>query len=350
MNLFYENTLQENFFNYKWFLKDGFPQSKDNSIKENSYKVFGAFISGGGSSMGYKLAGFNHLGGVEYNEKIADMYKENLNPKYLFVEDIREFNKREDLPKELYNLDILDGSPPCTTFSTNGLREKAFGLKKKFAEGGKAQTLDDLVFVYGDTILKLMPKVFLFENVEGFLFSYSKNHYRIFINKLEKEYTLFKFVLNGADMGLPQARKRCFIIGVKKIYNIDFFILNFNEKHVIFKEIIDHSDKKCNLSETNLKYWENAEMGKGVGKFNSDYKVDINKPCNTLRTGYMYNGIYPRKLNKKERLLASSIPLDYKFKTKSQVSFFTGMCVPPLMIANISNQIKIQILDKIYGK
>ena len=90
-----------NNFPYKWFLKNGYP-------KVNGLNVFGTFICGGGSTMGYKLAGFNHLGGVEIDERVADVYKTNHNPKHLFVEDLRRFNEREDLPDELFNLDILD--------------------------------------------------------------------------------------------------------------------------------------------------------------------------------------------------------------------------------------------------
>ena len=86
-------------FAYKWYLKDGYPES-------NGLNVFGTFICGGGSTMGYKLAGFNHLGGVEIDDKLTDVYKTNHNPKYIYTEDIREFNKRTDLPDELYNLDI----------------------------------------------------------------------------------------------------------------------------------------------------------------------------------------------------------------------------------------------------
>ena len=52
-------------FPYKWYLKDGYP-AKD--IEPNNLNVFGTFICGGGSSMGYKLAGFEHLGGVEIDK------------------------------------------------------------------------------------------------------------------------------------------------------------------------------------------------------------------------------------------------------------------------------------------
>ena len=347
MNLFNYSEQQMNKFKYKWQLSCGYPQSKDGSVMKNNYNVFGIFLSGGGSSMGYKLAGFNHLGGVEYNPKIAKMYKENHNPKYLFVEDIRLFNKRDDLPQELYELDILDGSPPCTTFSICGLREKSYGVKKKFAEGGREQTLDDLVFVYADTINKLKPKTFIFENVKGFTMKYAKKYYSGFSNAVVNNYILFDFILNSADMGLPQARERCFIIGARKDLGIEFLSLNYNEIHIPFKNICDHNDKNCNLTKQSTLKWYVTKEGHPISNFRSAIKVYKNKPCATIsnRDG-LYNPYYPRYINTKERCLASSIPLDYKFLDKGSMLFFTGMCVPPLMIANISLQIKEQILDK----
>lgn len=151
-------------FNYKWYLKDGYPQGAG---VENNLKVFGTFVCAGGSSMGYKLAGFDHLGGVELTDHYSKLYKHNHNPKYLYTQDIREFNKREDLPKELYELDLLDGSPPCSSFSTAGAREKLWGKEKKYED--KIQRTDDLVFEYYKTIEKLQPKAFLMENVSGLI-------------------------------------------------------------------------------------------------------------------------------------------------------------------------------------
>jgi DNA (cytosine-5)-methyltransferase 1 len=48
--------------------------------------------------------------------------------------------------KELFDIDILDGSPPCSSFSMSGSREKAWGKNKKFREGQANQVLDDLFF------------------------------------------------------------------------------------------------------------------------------------------------------------------------------------------------------------
>lgn len=104
--------MEEHRFPFNWRMVDGYPAE---GIEPNGMKVFGTFICGGGSSMGYKLAGYDHLGGVELDPKVCEIYERNHHPKYLFAEDLREFNKREDLPEELYHLDVLDGSPPCST-------------------------------------------------------------------------------------------------------------------------------------------------------------------------------------------------------------------------------------------
>lgn len=72
----------------------------------------------------------------------------NHHPKYPFACDIREM-KTMDLPDELFNLDIFDASPPCTSFSMSGNREKDWGKEKVFREGQVSQVLDTLFF---DTI------------------------------------------------------------------------------------------------------------------------------------------------------------------------------------------------------
>jgi DNA (cytosine-5)-methyltransferase 1 len=223
--------MSEHRFPYKWYLKDGYPES-------NGLNVFGTFICGGGSTMGYKLAGFNHLGGVEIDPKIADVYKTNHKPKHLFNEDIREFNKRMDLPKELYNLDILDGSPPCSTFSMAGSREKGWGKEKVFREGQAMQTLDDLVFVYCDTIIKLQPKVFLLENVKGIIQGNAKSYSKKIVQKMTAAgYTVQVFLLNAASMGVPQKRERVFFIGHRKELNYPKLKMEFDERAITFGEI-----------------------------------------------------------------------------------------------------------------
>jgi hypothetical protein len=84
---------------YRWYLSD----LKD--IEQNGLKVFSTFSCGGGSSMGYKLAGYNLLGNCEIDPQMMKIYRKNHNPKYSFLMDIRKFNKLDDLPEELFSMD-----------------------------------------------------------------------------------------------------------------------------------------------------------------------------------------------------------------------------------------------------
>lgn len=102
---------------YNWTLKDA-------QFTKDKGTVFSCFSCGRGSTMGYKLAGYDVIGCNEIDPRMISIYRENHNPKYSFCEPIQEFKKRKYLPKELYNLDILDGSPPCSSFSISGNRAK----------------------------------------------------------------------------------------------------------------------------------------------------------------------------------------------------------------------------------
>lgn len=341
-------------FNYKWYLKDGYPAP---NIQKNNYNVFGTFVCGGGSTMGYKLAGFNHLGGVEIDPKIANVYKLNNNPLFFYNEDIREFNKRNDLPKELYNLDILDGSPPCSTFSMAGSREKAWGKEKQFREGQAKQTLDDLVFVYCDTILKLKPKVFLLENVKGLIQGNAKLYVKQIVSKLSSDYNVQIFLLNAASMGVPQKRERVFIIGYKKEFNLPKLRLEFNEESITFSKIdlgiiekFQHKPRNCDLPYIEI-CKNNASLSTVHPKnhFFNSIKLDYNTVVNTIASGStLYHPKQLRQLEDKELIQVGTYPLDYDFQN-IEPKYLIGMSVPPVMTAQIANQIKIQWLDNIKG-
>ena len=343
-------------FPYKWNLADGYPAP---GIEPNGLKVFGTFICGGGSSMGYKLAGFDHLGGVEIDEKVSAIYERNHHPKYLFTQDLREFNLREDLPDELYQLDILDGSPPCSTFSFAGQREKSWGKEKIFAEGQALQTLDDLVFVYCNTIKKLRPKVFILENVKGLSMGNAKSYLRRIFDTLSVAgYVMQVFVLNAASMGVPQMRERCFVIGHRKEISCPPLRLNFNEPPIVFGEVIDKTDTRKTLpdadmeafskwqpGDTRLYYTRMRLYGKPTG-YTTPW-VQEDKVAKTLTTGQSYLTSIPRDLNEKELLGISTFPQDYDYPNIGRLRFLVGMSVPPVMIAQVANQIYHQWLKNI---
>ena len=330
---------------YRWNLSDGYPET-------NGLNVFGTFICGGGSTMGYKLAGFKHLGGVEIDPKIADVYKANHKPKYLYVEDIRKFNKRTDLPDELYNLDLLDGSPPCSSFSMAGNREKDWGKKKVFKEGQALQTLDDLFFDYIALAKKLQPKVVLAENVKGLIQGNAKNYvHKIKAGFEDAGYKVQLFLLNAASMGVPQKRERVFFICQRNDLNLPKLEMKFNERAIPFSVVKEtNNNKEYEPSELSKQYWSKSEQGYSLSKVHptgswyNHCRLSDNDPSPTLMGDGKYKLLHStecRRLTPTEWALCGTYPLDYNFKNVIP-EYLIGMSVPPIMTAQIANQIYLQ--------
>lgn len=338
-------------FPYRWNLADGYPAK---GIEPNGCKVFGTFICGGGSTMGYKLAGYDHLGGVEIDPKVADVYRLNHKPKYLYVEDIRRFNERDDLPPELYNLDLLDGSPPCSSFSMAGNREKDWGKKKQFREGQEFQRLDDLVFEYVRTIEKLQPKVALLENVKGLITGNAKAYAKNLKTAFEAAgYRVQVFLLNAASMGVPQKRERVFFIGQRKDMGFAPLRLVFDEPAVLFGEIVDKAEQKKDLTDVQFGLWLKQKPSdktladvRGQANGFTDNLVSSNDVCPTITSGGKFIcKQFPRWFNTSEYCSCGSYPQDYNF-IDFDCQYLIGMSVPPVMTAQIANQIWIQWLSK----
>lgn len=333
--------------NYRWKLSDGF------KVASPALRCFGTFTCGGGSAMGYKLAGFDYLGGVELDPEVAKVYNKNLKPKYLFNEDINEFNKRDSIPDELYDLDILDGSPPCSAFSmaSRDGRENVWGKKKHFKEGQKKQVLDDLVFSYVETIKKLQPKTFILENVKGMISGNAKSYCKRIIDKLsESSYKVQIYLLDSSTMGVPQSRERVFFIGRRKNLKLGDLRLKFEQRPICFEEISDDDDKKEKITEKYLGYWNESKEGTSMGLFKSLKKCNSKRPAFTINaTVRHFHPKYKRRLNDRETILAGSFPLDYDFMD-CDVNYLIGMSVPPLMTAGVASEIAKQWFGVKYGE
>jgi DNA (cytosine-5)-methyltransferase 1 len=350
---------------YEWKLQDA-------NFTKDKGTVFSCFACGGGSTMGYKLAGFDVIGMNEIDPKMADCYITNHNPKYPFIEDIRTFKERKDLPKELYNLDILDGSPPCSSFSVAGNREKDWGKQKKFREGQSEQVLDTLFFDFLELAKELQPKIVVAENVKGILMGSAKDYAKRVIESFnEAGYEVQEFVLDASNMGVPQKRERVFFIGIRKdlattlpqnistMFN-DFPLLNlvFTENKIPFGKVRDSGGRK--LSEFMEEIWSHREFG------DSDFSCTNTRFRNKPNTGFGQNYLYdhkvsgtltshedcqvlfdePRYTSVTEACKIGSYPLDYDFR-ESKAHYLIGMSVPPVMVAQIASRLYEDWLSKI---
>lgn len=357
---------KEHKFPYEWTLKDA-------KFTKDKGKVFSCFACGGGSTMGYKLAGFDVLGCNEIDPKMIEAYKVNHKPKYAYLEPIQTFKLRKDLPKELYELDILDGSPPCSSFSMAGNREKDWGKEKKFREGQAKQVLDNLFFDFIDLAKELQPKVVVAENVKGLLQGNAKEYVRRIYTAFEEAgYYCQHFLLDASKMGVPQRRERVFFIALRKdlakpfLHQQDMFTeipkieLNFNEKEILFKEIKEQNNNEYPISDFYKTLWDKRHKGDASfaningrerGKENTGFGTNFlynNNVCGTITTKKDCYCLFdePRYTSFFETKCIGTYPQDYNF-LKLRHEYLIGMSVPPVMTAQIAAEIYNQWLSKL---
>lgn len=347
----------KNTFNYRWSIKDGLPIQ---GIQKHGKKVFTTFSCGGGSSLGYKLSGYDVFAANDIDPEMKKVYVKNHHPKYYFLSDVRKLIE-QDYPPEFYDLDLLDGSPPCSTFSMSGSREKAWGKQKVFREGQAMQTLDDLFFDFIALAKKLQPKVVVSENVRGLIQGNAKGYVKEIFQKFDDAgYETQLFLLNAATMGVPQKRERVFFLSRRKDLNLPKIVLNFNEENVLFKDVKTKNGKlRGELNERMRSIWDrrrlsDADFSSTLAReenkpnlyFNHNYVKD-NKVCNTI-TSNDKNVLYsePRYLNEEEIKLIGTFPQDYDF-LDIDPSYLIGMSVPPVMMAQVAKEVYLQWLSRL---
>ena len=327
---------------WRWTMADDYPKEK------NGLKVFSCFACGGGSTMGYKLAGCEVLGCVEIDPKMNEVYVKNHNPRFNYLMDIREFNKitNEELPPELFNLDILDGSPPCTTFSMAGEREDSWGKKKTFREGQAEQTLDDLSFVFIDTVSKLKPKFVVMENVEGLLLGKAWKYVQEIYKQLhDAGYKVKHWLLKGELMGVPQTRHRVFFVAVREDIGFDLekLDMSFNYEPITYGSIKSGAEKiaKGKMADAIRQRMPKEKIEDVMYRVHGvrsgiTHRMATNDAVFPTQIGdhhdiWTENGNHPSNM---DVVHCSTFPEDYDFNGR-KVEYICGMSVPPIMIKRV---------------
>ena len=336
-----------------WTLKDAY-------MPKDAGTVFSCFACAGGSTMGYKLAGFDVIGCNEIDPKVFAVYNANHHPKHAFVRSIRDMLSM-DLPDEMFNLDILDGSPPCTSFSTAGVRNRDWGKAKRFSEGQAHQRLDDLFFEFIALAKRLQPKVVISENVTGIVKGKARGYVKEILRAFDDAgYETQIFNLNAAQMGVPQARQRVFFLSRRKDLRLSKIDLRFDEKPITFGEVSrwealsqHQHDRGLGLSDCLLRLWPRCEQGSSLGSVHprgmyfTKVKLANHKPAPTLTAAAddSMHPTEPRNLCLCEWLACSSFPVDMAFPgatTPAKKKWFMGMSVPPFMVQRIALEVRKQ--------
>lgn len=349
---------------------------KEQSKKE-LFNVVSLFAGGGGSSTGYRLAGGKVLAINEFIPAAQEAYAKNYPDTYIFKQDIRELTgemilKQIGLKKG--ELDILDGSPPCASFSVAGLREKGWGREKKYSD--TIQRADDLFYEFSRILKEVQPKVFIAENVKGITMGSAKNllgseqidlfgdcDTTIYHTLVNCGYKVRYEVLNAKNYLVPQSRERTIFIGVRNDIDKKITYPKKLNEYITIKEAVEDLDikeeekirPKCDTMK--FKLWDYVNVGDsfqgavkelyGKNGWFSRIKLDPNKVCNTITTKYedYWHWSEKRNLTIKEVKRFTSLPDDYILSGNYQKDFERcGRMVPPLMMAAIAKHVYKTIL------
>lgn len=203
------------------------------------------FSGAGGFSLSARLAGLKVRLAIENNHHAVNTYRRNLcegikQPAYVIPEDISTLSPvkiRSDHFSKYGQCDLLLGGPPCQGFSTHRIND-----------AGVADARNDLIHIYFEFVRAFKPTAFLMENVPGMLWPRHQAYLkRFYLEGDQAGYHLFDpIVLDARDFGVPQRRKRVFILGIKKGADRENFVWPPNQTH--------GNEMKC-IKNPNLKPW-----------------------------------------------------------------------------------------------
>ena len=363
---------------------------------QNKFNVISLFAGGGGSSTGYRLAGGNVLCVNEFVEAARDTYRENYPYTKILSSDIKQLTGQDFLDAtalEAGELDILDGSPPCSAFSvagklshsTAGKHSDGWGQTKNYSDGKMVENIEDLFFEFLRVAKEIQPKVIIGENVAGLTVGEAKQYFNKIQNTFEEiGYDVSAKVLDSRYFGVCQTRTRVFFIGIRNdiTEKIGLTFLNISSifptgsKDVIplgqALEGLEYDEEEVKmLTEKFSKtaYWRDtgSKMPQNPDKVltGMDYhhnghhfnlkRVSLKVPAPTLTamgsndtTAGAFHWSEPRKLTIGELKRIQSLPDDFKLTGKwNQKSERIGRMVPPILLKEIADSVYEKVI-KVY--
>jgi len=379
---------------------------------QEKFKVISTFSGAGGSSTGYKLSGGKVLVANEFVLEAARSYAENYPDTVILPGDIKELSGKDFLDAAgigVGELDILDGSPPCSAFSVSGslshnIHEEehidlwgnvtiekvpgkhsdGWSKTKNYSDGKKVENIEDLFFEFLRVAEEIKPKVIVAENVKGLTVGEAKSYFNKILNKFEEiGYDVCAQVLDSRYYGVSQTRTRVIFIGVREdvaektgynFMNISQIFPKPDTEVIPVKDVMIDLEYDAEEVEYLTKKWINTAYWKQTGSkmeidpdkvlTGMDYhpkghhfnlkRVSQYQPAPTITamgsaetTAGAFHWIEPRKLTLGELKRIMSLPDDFKLTGKwNQKAERCGRMVPPLMMERIASSIYEKVLEK----
>lgn len=326
-------------------------------IKPNGLTVASLFCGCGGSSLGYRMAGYKILYAVDFHKHAVKQYKLNA-ADYTIVEE-RDITKMdgEELQLQMFinggELDVLDGSPPCQTFSTSNTMQST---SEKLND-----EKSDLFMDFARILKQIQPRTFIAENVSGMIRGAAKGAFKKILQALiDCGYQVECRLLDSQWLGVAQARRRVIFVGVRNDLKMDPvhpspLPYNYSIKEAlpeIAKAIKDNGGK-----------FPMEPRDKNV-KTKTDRIQALLRPGETHHKHFSYQRAHPdrpapciikatkavhpfenRLFTVRELKRLCSYPDDFKMDgSNSQQTQRLGNSVPPLMMRAIAETLRDKVL------
>lgn len=203
------------------------------AVPKNGLRIVSTFSGCGGSCLGFRSAGYDVLWASEFVPAARETYLANYPETPVDARDIRDVYGDEilaELDLERGELDVLEGSPPCSGFSSAGQREKGWADAdgssgtKKYSD--TEQRVDDLPLEYARLVGELLPRAFVMENVAGFMAGAAvSGPLKDTMDALAGfGYLVNARILDASHYGVPQRRQRTIIVGIRKDVSPSLFV------------------------------------------------------------------------------------------------------------------------------
>lgn len=342
--------------------------SQIRALPPNGYTVLSTFAGGGGSSTGYRMAGYKVAWVNEFVAAAASTYSANYPDTVVNTQDVRSLTPeqiREESGMVGKEIDILDGSPPCASFSMAGKREKGWGAVKDYSD--TTQRVDDLFFEYARLVRDLQPRVFVAENVKGLVIGTARGYFKLILRELRKcGYRVEARLLNAHFLGVPQRRERIIFVGVREDLGRDPVFPDPLPYTYSLRDALGKGPPPDLHTALTLKHghkmrllWDSSARFDGsfsktheflYGKSSSfnHMRQRWSKPASTLCQGSraLYHPDEPRTLSIWEARRLCSFPEDYMISgSPNQQYERVARAVPPVMMYHIAKAIQTQLLD-----
>lgn len=310
---------------------------------EKRFNAMGFFTGCGGSSLGVKLAGYNEVLAIDFDQNSHECHLANFPATTSWNRMIIESPEsglttteqiREGFSSYFENdsMDLFQMSPPCQFFSMANVSSR---------DEEKIKPFYDSIAI----IQNLRPKVAIIENVEGVVAqSRSREWYRI-RQKLQQTGYAYDFrILDASDYGVPQSRKRLFIIAVRP----DIAKLGLRP---VFPKKMD-IDKRLlainNVLPSRPAFFSTGQFGNNL--------IPGSEICHTITKTpniYLYGDAYSqsRFATTDELKILSSFPVSFIFPGDAvDAANRIGNCVPPLLMKAVADAVRIGILEPYYSR